>query len=130
LEEWMIYRVLLSGLLLVCSFGLLVAGVLSEHILSLVYRRQRKTYFGQVLDRVCSPRLLTGAATVSLLVAIVLVWPGLMEYVSTGQTSLHWSRAIVAVFLLQGALIAGVMAILQQVVKLWRQQLDWDQRSQ
>jgi hypothetical protein len=65
-------------------------------------------------------------AAVAPVGALVLMWGGLVDYVTTGHTDLHWSRAVVAVFLLQVALIAGVVAVLRQVVALWKQQLRRD----
>jgi glycosyltransferase involved in cell wall biosynthesis len=44
LEEWMIYRLLLCGLLLTAAFSLLSAGVLADQVLSLVYRRRKKPF--------------------------------------------------------------------------------------
>jgi glycosyltransferase involved in cell wall biosynthesis len=123
LQEWMIYRVLLATLLITSAFLLLAAGVLSEKILSLVYRRKQQSFLGQALDRAFGPRCLLATAPVALIGAVGLVWRGLVDYCTTGHTDLHWSRAIVAVLLLQVALIAGVTAVLQQVVALWKQQL-------
>jgi glycosyltransferase involved in cell wall biosynthesis len=129
LEEWMIYRVLLSAFLISCAFVLGAAGVFSERVLDLVYRRRSPTFFGQLARRVFSPSWLAALGVLTFAAAVALVWSGLVEYLGTGHTSLHWSRAIVAVFLAQVAIVAGVMAILQQVVALWRQQLDFNEGS-
>jgi len=123
LQDWMIYRALLATFLVTCSFLFVVAGVLSEQILSLVYRRKWQSFGGHVLARMFGARWLLGVVVLAPFGALVLLWSGLVDYFTTGHTELHWSRAIVAVFLLQVALIAGVMAVLQQVVALWKQQL-------
>jgi len=129
LEEWMIYRVLLCAFLGTCAFVGLGASVLSEQILSLVYRRRWRTFLGQVTELLYSPRSLFAFAILAMTGGFVLVWPGLTDYLATGHTALHWSRAIVASFLLQLAVFAMVMIVLQQIVGLWKQQLDLTQRG-
>ena len=123
LEEWMIYRLLLCGLLLTCAFTLLSAGVLADRVLSLVYRRRHETFVCGLFDRLLSGPRLFLAAAVSAALAVLLVWPGLLEYARTGQVTLHWSRAASAVFLLQLSMFSIVNAVLQKVVELWRGQL-------
>ena len=54
---------------------------------------------------------------------MLLVWPGLVEYVRTSHVTLHWSRPLVAVFLLQVALLALFHAVMQRIVGLWKGQL-------
>lgn len=129
LEEWMIYRVLLSGFLFSSSFVFLGAGVMSESLLALVHRRRGQTYLGQLLARIYSPRWLVCIAAVCTALSFVLVLPGLVEYLQTYHVSLHWSRSIVAVFLLQSAVIGVVMAILQATMDQWKEQLKYVSRK-
>jgi glycosyltransferase involved in cell wall biosynthesis len=125
LEEWMIYRVLLCAFLGTCAFTFTGAGVLSEQILSLVYRRRWRTFFGQWSEKLFSDGVLAAFVVLSIVAAVICVWPGLKDYVATGHTTLHWSRAIVAVYLVQLSVLAGVMMILRRVVNLWREQIDY-----
>jgi glycosyltransferase involved in cell wall biosynthesis len=129
LEEWMIYRVLLCTFLVTCSFVFLCAGVIADDIIALVYRRRSRTFLGQALDWLLSTRKLVVSAVLATAVALFLVWPGLIEYLGTGHTALHWSRAIVAAFLLQFAVVATVSSVLRHVIKLWKGQLDYVNRS-
>ena len=69
-----------------------------------------------------APNLVVSAIGAALL-ALLLVRPGLMEYVQTGHVTLHWSRPLVAVFLLQIALLALIHSVIQKVVGLWKAQL-------
>jgi glycosyltransferase involved in cell wall biosynthesis len=124
LEEWMIYRVLLCSFLLTGTFVFLTGGVLVDHILTLVYRRRTRSFGAAALALLLSPRNLVISAATATGAASALVLPGLVEYVRTLHTTLHWSRVIVAVFLLQLALVAVVFAVLQCVVQLWRYQVD------
>jgi glycosyltransferase involved in cell wall biosynthesis len=122
LEEWMIYRLLLCGLLFTSAFGMLCAAVLSDEILSLVHRR-RSSFLGHMLERLLSGRFTWSIAAIAVAVGIALVWPALTEYVATGHVTVHWSRPVVAVFLVQIALVAVVHSVLRRVVDLWKAQL-------
>jgi glycosyltransferase involved in cell wall biosynthesis len=129
LEEWMIYRVLLCAFLGICAFTFLGAGALSDQILGLVYPRRWKTFIGQCSELLFSERVLLPGAFVACITGLALVWPGLREYGMTGHTTLHWSRAIVAVYLAQVAVLAAVIIVLRRVIQLWREQMDFS-RSQ
>ena len=129
LEEWMIYRILLSTFLFTGSFLLVGSGVVADRILSLVYRRPLKSFGGQLVEWLFSPKRLYWIAVLASSGAVALVWPGLVEYVGTGHVSVHWSRVIVATCLLQVTLFALIFATLQRVVSLWKGQLDYASRS-
>lgn len=123
LEEWMIYRLLLCGFLVTCALIMVSAGVLSDRVLSLVYRRRHESFAWGLFDRLLSgTRLLIGAGC-AVLFGVVLVWPGLVDYAQTGHVYLHWSRVAAAVFLLQLAVVAATHAVLQKIVGLWKDQL-------
>jgi glycosyltransferase involved in cell wall biosynthesis len=123
LEEWMIYRLLLSGLLSTCAFTLITSGALAERILSLVYRRHYTTFLAHVYDLVLERGRSLILAAIAFLSAIILVWPGLRQYMETGRVTVHWSRPIAAVFLIQMALIAIVHSIMRKIVDLWKSEL-------
>jgi glycosyltransferase involved in cell wall biosynthesis len=129
LEGWMIYRILLCTFLFACTFVCACAGVLADRLLAVVYRQRRQTFLGQALGALVTPRILTGTAVLAGLAAVALVWPGLVEYVATGHVTLHWSRAVVAVFLLHIALFSGVTIILQSILDLWQVQLRYARRK-
>lgn len=129
LEEWMIYRLLLCGFLLSASFTMLCAGVLSDRVLALVYRRSRSTFLALLFGRLLYKRRLLYLAALSGAIALVLVWPGLAEYVRTGHVTMHWSRPLFAVFLLQISLMAVVCSTLQKFVNLWSEQLAYTSRK-
>jgi glycosyltransferase involved in cell wall biosynthesis len=125
LEEWMIYRLLLSGLLFTSGFSLICAGVLSDQLLSLVYESKKTTFLNRVLHRTLTQSRLVAIASLAAGVGVLLVWPGLAEYARTGHVTLHWSRPMVAVFLFQMSLFAVLQAALQKVIELWREQLSY-----
>ena len=123
LEEWMIYRLLLCGFLFTSAFTLMCSGVLADRVLSLVYRRRQISFLGALFDRLLNGGRLFALAAAAVVLAFVLVWPGLVEYARTGHVTMHWSRPLVAVSLLQIALVAGVYRVLQKVIELWAGQL-------
>jgi glycosyltransferase involved in cell wall biosynthesis len=127
LEEWMIYRLLLCGFLFSASFSLMCASVLSERILSLVYHRRDVSFTSALFDRLLGRARLFWIAVVGVVAAVALVWPGLVEYVRTGHVTLHWSRPLVAVSLLQISVFAIAYGVLQKVTDLWSGQLKYAQ---
>jgi hypothetical protein len=125
----MIYRLLLCGFLCSAAFTLVCSGVLADRILSLVYRRRQTTFLNALFDRLLDGSRLVFIAFVACLVAVALVWPGLKDYVTTGHVTMHWSRPLVAVSLLQVAVLAVVYTILEKVVTLWSSQLTFVTRD-
>ena len=126
LEEWMIYRLLLCGLLFISAFSLIAASVLSERILSLVYHRSQQSFLSSLLSKLLERSHVAVAAAFAVIAAVVLVWPGFVELARTGHVTIHWSRPIAAVFLLEFALFAFIYVILQKIVELWQSQLSHD----
>jgi glycosyltransferase involved in cell wall biosynthesis len=120
-EEWMIYRFLFGLLLGAIGFLLLCAAVIADDIFGLTHTRRRWNSFGtQVLHRWFSKGRLLAVSGLSVLVSVVLVWPGVVQYLTTGHVTIHWSRVIVAAF---GILIAAecvVTASLLRIVGLWK----------
>jgi glycosyltransferase involved in cell wall biosynthesis len=129
LEEWMIYRLLLCALLGTGAVAFTSTGVLVEHVLSLVYRRSREPFWSTVSASVLSGRHLAGFAVACVVAAVGVVSPGLIEYVRTAHLAMHWSRAILAAFLLQLALLAVMHAVMHKVIGLWQQQLRTSQST-
>ena len=123
LEEWMIYRLLLCGLLFSSAFNFLCAGVLGDRVLSLVYHRPQTTFLSALWDRLLHRSRLGYLAVLGLMAAVLLVWPGLTQYAQSGHVTMHWSRPMVAVFLLQIAVLSIAYGVLQKIVELWGGQL-------
>ena len=69
-------------------------------------------------------------AAASVTAAVALVWPALRQYVETGHITVHWSRPLAAVFLLQVALVAVIHTVMRQFVDLWKGQLSHRLRSE
>jgi hypothetical protein len=65
-----------------------------------------------------------------LAMSIGFIWPGIVEYATTRQVSLHWSRLTAGAFCLLSMLQMGIFALLIKVVSIWayqaRESGDWD----
>jgi hypothetical protein len=102
LEEWMIYRVLVSSLLATASAALVCTAVVAERISAVAFARPLATrgVTGLLTRWVRSPRLARAAAVLLALLGVAVAWPGLEQYAATGHVEMHWSRAILASLLL------------------------------
>jgi len=122
-EEWMIYRFV--GCHLLGSFGLLLllATALSNQMASFGPRRREASPFWPALIS----ELLRWPAVAVLMAAlflatIFLLWPGIVEYVSTRTVHMHWSRLIAGTFTLFSMLQTAVFAVLMKVISIWQRE--------
>ncbi len=129
LEEWMIYRLLFCGLLLTSAFVLICAVVLSNDLLALLNRR-RPSFVASVLEYLLRPARSWIVAVALAALGFVLIWPALSQYVNSGAVTIHWSRPVAALFLVQMALALVVHGVMRRVVGLWRLQLADASRAQ
>jgi hypothetical protein len=123
LEEWMIYRLLLCGLLFTSAFGLICASVLSEQILSLVHQRRHAGFLPHLFERLLNRQWSQVVAGLAAVAAVVLVWPAVSQYAGDGRVTIHWSRPMAAVFLLQVALLSVIHTVMRKIVDLWKSDL-------
>ena len=130
LEEWMIYRLTTCSFFGLIGFMLLSSAALAQHMTELGPRRREGADFWPSL----SARLFEGKALATLVVAVtaislVLLWPGLFEFATTGHVSLHWSRLLAGTFGLLLVTEALITNVLIRVLSLWRyQRMDADVR--
>jgi hypothetical protein len=106
-EEWMVYRVLLASLL-ATGFALTAcATVVADRISALAYDRIDAEATGAGFGRRLFARRLRSTGIIALLALGVLVaWPGIVQFATTGHTDMHWSRAVLAALLI---MLAGVV---------------------
>jgi hypothetical protein len=115
----MIYRTLLASLLATLVAVLLCAAVLADRVAALAHGRSSRSsgLTGLVALPFArgTPRLLGGLLLAS---AVVLVWPGIVEYASTRTVAMHWSRAVLASLLVVTATTLGVSVFLLGMMDL------------
>jgi hypothetical protein len=125
LREPMIYRVMLASLL-GTLFGIVVCSALvSEQIAALVHRRPFTTagWTGR-LGRLLSRRVRRVAISLLVVVAVGICGPGIVEYLTTGEVEMHWSRAMLSSLLVVGAVMLGITSFLVHMLEVIGAQRD------
>ena len=118
-EEWMIYRFVVTFLLGSAGVLALSGAAVVSRMSELVLTRGKRTFWLSLLVRSFG-----GAPVAILLTALVggataLIWPGLVEYAQTGHVTLHWSRVIVGAFGLLVAFQVVLTGVLLRTTTLW-----------
>jgi hypothetical protein len=120
LEEWMIYRFVASFVLGTIALMLLLATALANQMATFGPRRREATPFWATLTRkILETTTSTVLAGGLVILAVVFLWPGIVEFLTTGKVHLHWSRLIAGAFALTSAAQVGVFAILSAVCRIW-----------
>jgi hypothetical protein len=131
LEEWMIYRFVACFLL--GSFGLLLllATALTNKMAHLSARRlEANTFWPALTADLLQGRILGILIATLLAVAVLFLWPGLVEFATTGHVSMHWSRLLAGAFALFSIAHVPIFAVLLRIVAIWKEQrLDRDQHG-
>ncbi len=119
LEEWMIYRILLASLLATLA-GLFAAGaVVSERVAAIAHGRPpARAGVTGLASRLFTRRMRRVGAIALPALAVVLVWPGLVQYAATREVDMHWSRAVLASLLLVAGAILAVATFLLNMMDL------------
>jgi len=125
LREPMVYRVMLASLLGTLFGIVLCSALVSEKVAALVHRRPiaSRGVTGR-LARLLSPRTLRVAIAVLVGTAFAVSWPGMVQYVTTGQVEMHWSRAMLSSLLVVGAVMLGLTSFLMHMLELIAAQRD------
>ena len=123
----MIYRLLSLSFLATVGVTLLCATLVAEQIIALSRGRHR-----EVANRPgvwwhwLSGWRLAFCCVVLLAAGLVLVGPGLVEYLTTSHVTIHWSRVVVASFV--GFLLVQIavsVALTKTIAALAEQQTYW-----
>lgn len=124
-EEWMIYRFVVSHLAGVLAGLLLCASYLTGRMVALALNRRSR----HLLDWFFASRLVWAAPLVLLTGGGLLVLPSFVELVRTGATYEHWSRFIAMSFCWVLASIIAVTGIIDYVLGLVGVQLAHNTRG-
>jgi hypothetical protein len=119
LREPMIYRVMLASLLGTLSAIVVCSAAVSERMAALVHRRAvaRVGVTGQ-LERLLTRGARRGSIAILIGAAVLTSWPGIAQYVSTGQVEMHWSRAMLSSLLVVVAVMLGITSFLFHMLEL------------
>ena len=123
LEEWMIYRFVVCFLLGATGCLLVCASALATRMATLGQDRQgQESFWAGIIGLIFTGRVLATLAGASVVISCWLVWPGIVQYFSTGHVEVHWSRVLVAAFGILLAAQALVTGVLLKVLEIWRTQ--------
>ena len=122
-EEWMIYRFLVCGLLASTGYQLL-AGTALAHGMSRFGpgRHVSDSFWPVMVSKLFEGWAIVGFVVVMSGISLALLWPGLMEYAMTREVHMHWSRLVVGTFGLIVAAQGAVTGVLMRVLKIWKAQ--------
>ena len=124
LEDWMLYRFLLAGMLGTMAAIVLCATIVSEHVCALTLRRYH--HFGvrtRGLWRYETLKALVGIAAVLGAFGVGLNWSGVIELLAVGHVSLHWSRVLLGAFLgITFTLFSATLCTLKIIRALYQRQ--------
>jgi hypothetical protein len=118
-QEWMIYRFVVSHLAGTLAGLLLCASYLTDRIVAMALNRRTASLW----DRWFSGRLIWAVPPVLLIGGGLLVLPSFLELVRTGATYEHWSRFIAMSFCWVLAAIIAVTKVIEYVLDLLGAQL-------
>jgi len=119
-EEWMIYRFMVCGLLGSAGYQFLIAAALTERLAGLGPRRGGGSSFAASLaSAFFSGRGVWLLAAALAALSTWLLWPGVVEYLATRHVTMHWSRFMTAVFGLLVVAQSLVAGVLMRVISLW-----------
>ena len=119
LDEWEIYRILLASLLVTSTAIFACGAVVAEWIAAVAHGRPpASSGVTGLLARLFTPRMRLVGGAALLLVAVAIVWPGIVEFVSTGEVEMHWSRAMLASLLVVIAMMLAVTTFLLNMLTL------------
>ena len=120
LEEWMIYRFVVCQF--VGSFGitLLLASALTNRMAQLSSRREESVgFWSSVVAGMFTGKSLGVIVSLFTVLGIGFLWPGIVEFVTSGKITLHWSRLIAGAFTLFTVMQTLIYFVLMQVVAIW-----------
>jgi len=123
LEEWMIYRLLVTSLLATACSIFICTAVVADRIAAIAHGRPpRDRGVTGALARLFTVRNRWVGGIGLTVGALIVVAPGLVEYATSGTVEMHWSRATLASLLLVLAIVLVVTTFLLNMMELIRAQ--------
>jgi hypothetical protein len=101
------------------GFLSLSAAAIATRMTDLRDRSPERTFWEAGIARLFQSRFSAAGAIALSLGAVALLWPGIVEYLSTGQLTMHWSRVIVAAFALLLAFQTLMTRLLLRIIHMW-----------
>ena len=119
LEDWMIYRFVVSNAVALLSALLFSAAYLSEAIVSMsLITQPLQQIKGSLLFRLYNSPIMWVFVGLLFVAGILLVGESLFQRITEGQTSEHWSRYVAMSFLVSLSFILAVTKLLSRILGL------------
>ena len=120
LEEWMIYRFVVCHVIGSVALMLLFSIALINRIAQLGPRRNTaRSFWPALIAALLRGRFLVALLAAQLGATVVFLWPGIIEYATSAQTTLHWSRLLAGSFTLLSACQTAIFTFLIRVAEIW-----------
>jgi glycosyltransferase involved in cell wall biosynthesis len=116
LEEWVIYRVLLSSLLATIATLVLCAAVIADRIAAAAHGRWASRGEDSALHRLFAPGMRTLTQALLTVAAFAFTAPGIVQYIETRHVDMHWSRAVLGSLLVLIAAMLGITGFLLRMM--------------
>jgi hypothetical protein len=117
----MIYRFMASFLLGSAGFLFLCGSALAYNMEKLgPAGKSSDSFWTSSIAKLFGGKAFAAFQISTLALALFLLWPGIVEYLTTYRCTLHWSRVMVGTFLLLAAVQAAVTAAIIRLVAIWR----------
>lgn len=123
LEDWMVYRFVVCHLIGSVGMMLLLSTALIHRVAQLGPRRSTVIgFWPAIISAVLRGRMLVALLVAQITMTVFFLWPGIVEYLTTGHTTLHWSRLLAGSFTLFSAIQTITFTMLLGVVEMWTQE--------
>ncbi|WP_339733056.1 glycosyltransferase [uncultured Gimesia sp.] len=120
LEEWMIYRFVVCQLVGSLGMMLLLASALTNRMAQFSARREESVgFWSSIVVSLFTGKPLAVIVGLFTFLGIGFLWPGIVEFVTTGTITLHWSRLIAGAFTLFTVMQTLIFFVLMKVVAIW-----------
>ena len=123
LEEWMIYRFSACSLLASLGLLLLLATGLTNRMARFSRRRvDANTFWATLIGASVQGPVFLGLAAGLFIASVGFLWPGIVDFFSTGEVQMHWSRLLAGSFTLFSLFQMGIFFVLVKVTDVWKEQ--------
>ncbi|MDP6908596.1 MAG: hypothetical protein QF371_03775, partial [Flavobacteriales bacterium] len=125
IEDWMIYRMIVSNLLAISAMLFFSASFITEKMVSITVSRSTNKKRQSLVSRIYSSKIIWIIPLLGVLLGLSLVGDSLLNRVLMGETNEHWSRYVAMSFFVSVAFIVLVTKSIENVLQLIESRLDY-----
>ncbi len=129
IEDWMIYRLIVSNLLGITGFLFYSAAFITEKMVAITVSRHPSIDAGRQswLSKIYSSNFMWTVPVLGTVLGILLIGDSLLNRIFMGETYEHWSRYVAMSFFISIAFITLATKSIEHVLKLISARLDYMQ---